>query len=302
MRVVVDEESFVSVIVPTQGRRTSLAAALRSVLAQTHAALEVIVVDDAVPAESAAWRAAPELAAIWADARVRVVAWHRGAGCAAAKNAGLAAARGAWVSYLDDDNVYRPTKVAAQLARARSSGSPVVLCGLEVRASGRRRRRQCEAAAWRGDEVLLRAVADTNVLFHRRDVGVVWREELRTVDDLVWLLDAMERRGLRGVPSVPEPLVEYAAHVGVRANRDVAAIRRGQRRAAVRAARLFGKRARRVFYWRARLAETKWARGAWGRLMVEGFGLLRAGGLGEWRVVVNAIGMKLPGVRRWMVT
>ena len=208
----------VSIILPTQGVRSSLAAALRSALAQTGVSLEVVVVDDAPPGSE--WRGGHLLTTLLADPRVRVVPFQQARGCAAAKNAGLRAARGAWVCYLDDDNEYEPGKVRAQRELAVTTGSPVVLCGMQIRVAGRRRYRQIGVAAFAGDALLLDALADTNTLFHQRETGVWWDETLGTVDDACFFQALTTRADLSSVPNVPAPLVIYHAHPGARANRD----------------------------------------------------------------------------------
>lgn len=290
----------VSLIVPTQGRRASLAAALRSALAQDFAALEVIVVDDAT--EGPGWRGRPEVAPLLADPRVRVVPCHRGCGCTAAKNAGWAAARGEWLCYLDDDNTLAPGRVSAQHARAVATGSPVVLCGLTIAAGGRYRRRQVDAEAFAGDGLLLDTSPDTNVLFHRRDAPVRWDEELGTVDDACLFQALVGHYGLKSVPNVPVPLVTYAAHGGDRANRGFERYYRGVRRLIVRWSRPYSPRARRVLLLRALVAFTKYQPGGWARLAARGWRLVRVGGWREWRAVANAAGVKTPLLRRWMVT
>ncbi len=103
---------LVSVIVPTHDRPGRLGAALRSVLDQTHRALEVLVVDDAStePVDEVVERAAA------GDRRVRVLRRAANGGAAAARNTGLAAASGELVAFLDDDDAWMPDKVAAQVA------------------------------------------------------------------------------------------------------------------------------------------------------------------------------------------
>lgn len=290
----------VSIVLPTLGTRGSLAAALRSALAQEGIAFELVVVDDA-PAGSP-WRRGAEIAALLADARMRVVPSHVARGCAAAKNLGLAAARGEWVCYLDDDNEYRPQKIAKQHALALATGSPVVLCGLEYRMGARRRVRQTGKAAYAGDGLLLEALPDTNVLFHRRDIGVRWDEALGTVDDACFFQAALVRHGLASVPNVAEPLAIYHAHAGERANRGYARFYAGQRRLVVRWSRSYSRAARRILLLRSLVAFAKFQPGKWGQLARCGGTLVRLGGWREWRGVVNAAGVKLPLVRSWMVT
>jgi glycosyltransferase involved in cell wall biosynthesis len=93
-----------------------LAAAIDSVVCQTVADLEVIVVDDRSPDPVRQHR----------DPRVRVVRHGRNRGPAVARNTGIEAARGRYVAFLDDDDIYAPDRlerVVAALARA-----PVVIC------------------------------------------------------------------------------------------------------------------------------------------------------------------------------
>lgn len=290
----------VSIILPTQGLRPSLLAAVRSALAQDFFPFEIVVVDDAV--RPGVWRVRPDLAASLADPRVRVVPFHQGRGCAAAKNAGLRAARGQWVCYLDDDNEYHPAKVGAQRALAIATGSPVVLCGLEFRMHGRRRCRQIDTPVFVGDDLLLRALADTNVLFHRREANVWWDESLGTVDDACYFQALVGHHGLKQVPNVPQPLAIYHSHAGARANRGFERFQRGQRCLIVRWSRAYSRRARRILLLRSLVALSKYRAGGWRTLAANGCRLLRVGGWREWRVVANAVGVKLPVVRRWMVT
>lgn len=114
----------VSVIVPVHGGERFLAAALDSVAAQTTPVLETIVIDDGSPDGSAA------IAAARPD--VRLIRQAR-AGVAAARNAGLADARGDLVAFLDQDDTWRPDKVERQLsALGERPETHVVLSHMEV--------------------------------------------------------------------------------------------------------------------------------------------------------------------------
>ncbi len=290
----------VTVVLPTQGRRASLREALRSVLAQEGASCEIVVVDDA-PAGDPDWTRDERWRESLAAARVRVVRSRQARGCAAAKNVGLAAARGEWVCYLDDDNEMLPGRLAKSLAVARTTGAPVVVCGLEIRVAGRRRIRQVHAARFAGDERLTGVLSDTNVLFHRRDCGVRWDEDLRTTDDACFFQRLLIAHDLQVVPNVPEPLVVYQVHSGERANSDWLSQYRGQRRLLAIVRRAYGREVRQRVLLRMLVANEKLRPGRWGRFAALGLGLLRRGGWGELRPLVNAAGVKCPLTRRWMV-
>jgi hypothetical protein len=92
----------VSVILPTFNRPDFLARALDSLTAQTFRDFEVVVVNDGgAGVEAVLQRFAPALS-------ITYVRHDGNRAPAAARNSGLAIARGTYVAYLDDDDCYRP--------------------------------------------------------------------------------------------------------------------------------------------------------------------------------------------------
>jgi hypothetical protein len=108
----------VSVVVPTHQRAELLPRLLRSVLGQSGVDLELIVVDDGSSDGTG------ELLAHCHDPRLRVLRHERSRGVAAARNSGTEAARGRWVAWCDDDDVWAPGKLTLQLqALAQAPGA-----------------------------------------------------------------------------------------------------------------------------------------------------------------------------------
>jgi glycosyltransferase involved in cell wall biosynthesis len=97
----------VSVIIPTRNRAALLQQAIESVLAVERRGfeLEVLVVDDG----STDWT--PELVARYPITYLRT----SGIGVSAARNTGILAAHGAFIAFLDDDDVWLPTNISPQL-------------------------------------------------------------------------------------------------------------------------------------------------------------------------------------------
>lgn len=97
----------VSVIIATYNRADYLRQAIASVLAQSYPDFELLVVDDGSTDDTAA------AVAEFTDARI-VYLHQTNAGRSAARNLGLTQARGMYVAFLDDDDLYLPHKLAVQ--------------------------------------------------------------------------------------------------------------------------------------------------------------------------------------------
>lgn len=101
----------VTVVIPTHNRLDLVPATIASVLNQQGVRLQVVVVDDGSTDGSGAWLAL--LAA--RDSRIEIVRHERPRRLPAARNAGMGRARGRWVAFCDDDDLWAPDKLAAQL-------------------------------------------------------------------------------------------------------------------------------------------------------------------------------------------
>ena len=106
-------------IVCTRNRAGLLAQALSSVRGQTFGDFEIVVVDDASSDGTG------EVLAAFAGQDLRVVRHRERRGYVAAVNAGLAAARGEYVAFLDDDDLWRPAKLERQVAALDAAGPDV---------------------------------------------------------------------------------------------------------------------------------------------------------------------------------
>jgi glycosyltransferase involved in cell wall biosynthesis len=117
------DRRLVSAIIPTRNRPGLVCRAVRSVLAQTYRYVEAVVVIDG-PDE----RTEQALSAL-SDARLRTVRLPRSQGGATARNAGVRAAAGEWIAFLDDDDEWLEHKLQSQMdAAAHSPHRYPILC------------------------------------------------------------------------------------------------------------------------------------------------------------------------------
>lgn len=113
---------LVSVIVPAFNAARTIEETLLSIRRQTHRNLDVIVVDDGSTDDT--YRIAHKHSLL--DERIRVIQ-QPNKGVAAARNRGIAEARGQLVATIDADDVWRPSKIARQVAVLSGLGSDVML-------------------------------------------------------------------------------------------------------------------------------------------------------------------------------
>jgi len=112
---------LVSIIIPAYNSEKYLADCIRSAIAQTWQHKEIIVVDDGSTDNSL------HIARGFEADHVRVLA-QENAGASAARNAGLRAAQGEYIQFLDADDLISPDKIAAQVNCLQGSSNQLAIC------------------------------------------------------------------------------------------------------------------------------------------------------------------------------
>jgi glycosyltransferase involved in cell wall biosynthesis len=112
--------TLVSVIIPTYNRAATIERAINSVLAQTWRPVEIIVVDSRSKDNTV------ELLKQYGD-KVQLISQEKN-GPGAARNAGIQAARGEIISFLDSDDEWLPEKTERQVKLLQATESAGVKC------------------------------------------------------------------------------------------------------------------------------------------------------------------------------
>ena len=142
------DEPTVSVVLPTYNRAPVLDSAIRSVLAQTHRPLELVVVDGGSTDDTEA------VLGSFDDDRIRVLRRDEPSGPSAARNLGARATDGEYVAFVDADDRWRPTKLERQLAAVERVDGDAALTRVEKHAGEPRTRSGAEGDVARDIERL----------------------------------------------------------------------------------------------------------------------------------------------------
>jgi glycosyltransferase involved in cell wall biosynthesis len=197
------EDLDVSIVLPTRDRPTVLPRAVASVLEQLYDRWELIVVDDGDT------DAVEDVLADVEDFRVSVVQGPR-RGLGAARNAGLDAATGDLVCYLDDDNVMHPAWLQA-IAHVFAARDDVdVIYGVTLAEHRIPDTLSDEGwwpafwqLPWSREEILRENVTDAGALAHRRKLPEArFGEAIDSGEDWDFLIRLTADRPALAVPAV----------------------------------------------------------------------------------------------------
>ena len=207
---------LVTAIITTHKRKPELVQrALDSVLAQTYPNMEIIVVDDS-PSEFAYREAIKQLVQ---EKGAQYIAHEVCQGACVARNTGLAAAKGEFVAFLDDDDEWLPPKIEKQIQKIRD-GVALVYCGHYVHNSDTNQRKQAITAQKtgniHGDLLCSNFIGSTSFPLLRtsvlKEIGGFDPQMQSAQDYDVWLRIAEKYE----VEFVPDPLVVYYVYSGER--------------------------------------------------------------------------------------
>jgi len=208
-----DRPPTFSVVIPTFRRPELLAEAVASVLAQSRTDWECLVVDDG---------GGDPLDELPRDERVRVIRRPASGGPAAARNTGIAEARGAVVAFLDDDDRYRPERLELAERGLADPAVDVALCWTSwfERATDELADPDRPAAGRRLDGDIAATVLDATTphlgsTAVRATALVRFDETYRAAEDVEWWLRQAARSRVATVRQVG---CELRRHPGARAN------------------------------------------------------------------------------------
>jgi glycosyltransferase involved in cell wall biosynthesis len=205
----------VSIVIPVFNRAAVVGRAVESVLRQSFADFELILVDDGSTDGSV------DTVLAFNDPRIRLIRHECNQGAAAARNTGIAASSGRLIAFLDSDDVWHPAKLERQIPATSALPAPAATCtGFRLlHPSGRSEVRSSAGTVdWQAAFLDGCYVSPgTTLIAHRQafEAAGVLDTSLKRLEDWDWLL-RLVRVGSFAV--VPEALADV--HLGGRPNAD----------------------------------------------------------------------------------
>lgn len=206
-----EKHPTVSVVMPAYNARRFIGEAIQSVLDQTYGAWQLIVVDDASTDDTA------EIVASYRrnDERISYVRNPGNLGVVHSRNRALELAQGKYVAFLDADDVWKPAKLAAQVAFMEQTGTSVSYGSyLRIDGDGRPVGKVVAPDGLSYDDMLKsNFIGNLTGIFRRADLSDLRFEDIRHEDYVFWLR-ALDKVGwARATPSC-EPLAGYRVSAG----------------------------------------------------------------------------------------
>ncbi len=115
---------LVSVIVPTFNRENLIKRSIDSVLNQSYGNLELIIVDDCSSDDT------EKIIKTYTDKRLQYIRLEKNSGACAARNVGIAHAKGEYIAFQDSDDVWHKDKLNIQLKSMKNNNAKVSFCSM----------------------------------------------------------------------------------------------------------------------------------------------------------------------------
>lgn len=195
-------EPLVSVIIPTRNRPNLVNQAVNSVFWQTHKRFEIIVIDDSDDdSTKALFREKDSFLRYFKNSQKR--------GAPFSRNIGLREAKGEFVAFLDDDDIWLPQKVEKQLKYL--DRWPLVSCNYKTKIGKKIHYYKSPQIVTFEDLLSMNFLGSCSFVVVRADVvkGCFFDESLKSGQDWDMWLSIMKRGKIRESFIVEDYLVKY---------------------------------------------------------------------------------------------
>ncbi|MEM6718269.1 MAG: glycosyltransferase [Bacteroidota bacterium] len=199
-------EPLVSVITPTYNTETFISDTIDSVRAQSYTNWELILVDDASSDRTV--EILHEYASI--DDRIKVHELETNSGAAIARNTAIEKASGSYIAFLDADDLWKPEKLAKQIAFMQEKDIAVSFSSYELMdEQGRSLEKMIKALPKVNFSKMLKSnyIGNLTGIYNAEQLGKVYMPNIRKRQDWALWLTLVQKVGF--AYSLEEPLAKY---------------------------------------------------------------------------------------------
>ncbi|MCL2865329.1 MAG: glycosyltransferase [Lachnospiraceae bacterium] len=213
-----EKQELITAIITTYKRHPEMVLrALTSVIVQTYQNLEIIVVDDS-PASFLRRDEVARCVKNVGDKRVQYIQHKKNRGACAARNTGIRISQGAYIAFLDDDDIWYSEKIQKQYEYIQQSGFAMVYCNYNIINEKKGKKEIAGMKRYSGHifRPLLKEnfVGSTSFPLIKRECFQscgLFDENLKASQDYdMWLKIAQKYK----IGYMEEPLADYVIHAG----------------------------------------------------------------------------------------
>ena len=181
---------LVSIIMPSYNTAQFIKQSIHSVLEQTYANWELIIVDDCSTDNTE-----QIVKEYLADKRIRFLKNEKNSGAAVSRNYALREAKGKWIAFLDSDDLWHPQKLEKQLAFMKEKGYKFTYTDYQIQLNGE----WLPYVYYGPNKVNKRKMKDycyfstITVMYDREHVGLIQIEPVRKNNDYAMWLRIIEK-------------------------------------------------------------------------------------------------------------
>ena len=201
----------VSIVMPAYNASAFIAESIQSVQKQTFNSWELLVIDDSSTDNTL--RIIKDFAQ--RDHRIRVHSLPVNQGAGFARNIGIKASKGDYISFLDADDLWKPHKLQTQLNFMKKHGVAVSYSSYELmEENGKSLNQKVQALKELSYSKLLRAnyVGNLTGMYCSGEIGKIYSPPIRKRQDWGLWLKAVEKAGI--AKGITEPLAKYRVRKG----------------------------------------------------------------------------------------
>lgn len=197
---------MVSVVMPAYNSEEFITAAIQSVKEQTYSNWELLVIDDASEDKTSA--IVKELTR--EDHRIKLLRNEENQGAGISRNKGISQAKGAYIAFLDADDLWKPHKLQTQLEFMQKNEVSVCFSSYElISENGGKRSEIVQALPYVTYQKLLKSnyIGNLTGIYNASEIGKIYGPELRKRQD--WGLWLTAVKIADPAKSIKEPLAVY---------------------------------------------------------------------------------------------